>query len=145
MASPAALGSKALRASRQPLRASLVTQRPASTSSIETGEAGGVKFASRDLPGPTTTLTVVSKAGSRYQPLPGFTDALEKFAFKVSTCVPRRTPRTDSSSQHRNAPHYELLEKSSYWVVKSKLTTAERTSFSARNSSKMTYHTSPNS
>ena len=49
----------------------------------ETGEAAGVKFASRDLPGPTTHLSVVVKAGTRYQPLPGFTDGLENFAFKV--------------------------------------------------------------
>ena len=49
----------------------------------ETGDASGVKFASRDLPGPTTTLAVVVRAGTRYQPLPGYTEGLEKFAFKV--------------------------------------------------------------
>ena len=52
------------------------------TFSYETGEAAGVKFASRDLPGPTTHLAVVAKAGTRFQPLPGFSDGLEKFAFK---------------------------------------------------------------
>ena len=51
----------------------------------QTGDAAGVKFASRDLSGPTTTLAVVAKAGTRYQMLPGLADALEKFAFKVST------------------------------------------------------------
>lgn len=50
--------------------------------SYETGDAAGVKIASRDLPGPTTHLAVVAKAGTRYQPLPGFSDGLEKFAFK---------------------------------------------------------------
>ncbi|MCJ1447057.1 MAG: ubiquinol-cytochrome c reductase core subunit 1 [Stictis urceolatum] len=50
--------------------------------SYETGDASGVKYASRDLPGATTTLAVVAKAGTRYQPLPGFTEGLEKFAFK---------------------------------------------------------------
>ena len=50
----------------------------------ETGDASGVKYASRNLSGPTTTLAVVAKAGTRYQPLPGFTEGLEKFAFKVS-------------------------------------------------------------
>ncbi|KAF4303790.1 Peptidase M16 [Botryosphaeria dothidea] len=56
---------------------------PASGSfQYQTGDASGVKFASRDLPGPTTTLALVSKAGTRYQPLPGLTEALEKFAFK---------------------------------------------------------------
>lgn len=48
----------------------------------KTGEDLGIKYAARDLPGPTTTLTVVAKAGTRYQPRPGYSDALEKFAFK---------------------------------------------------------------
>ena len=52
------------------------------TFSYETGESAGVKLASRDLPGPTTHLAVVAKAGTRFQPLPGFADGLEKFAFK---------------------------------------------------------------
>lgn len=51
----------------------------------QTGEASGVQYASRDLPSATTTLAVVAKAGSRYQAYPGFSDALEKFAFKVGT------------------------------------------------------------
>ena len=51
--------------------------------SYETGDANGVKFASRDLPGPTTHLAVVAKAGTRYQPLPGFSEGLENFSFKV--------------------------------------------------------------
>lgn len=51
--------------------------------SYEIGDAGGVKVASRDLPGPTTHLAVVAKAGTRYQPLPGFSEGLEKFSFKV--------------------------------------------------------------
>lgn len=48
----------------------------------ETGDAAGVKFASRDIPGPTTHLAVVAKAGTRYEPLPGFSEGLDKFAFK---------------------------------------------------------------
>lgn len=89
MASPASLGSRALRASRRQFSVPVLQQRrglaAAASGSFgyETGEANGVKYASRDLPGPTTTLTVVAKAGTRYQPLPGLTDALEKFAFKV--------------------------------------------------------------
>ncbi|OCK84599.1 cytochrome b-c1 complex subunit 2 [Lepidopterella palustris CBS 459.81] len=56
---------------------------PASGSfQYQTGDAKGVKFASRDLAGPTTTLALVSKAGTRYQLLPGLTEGLEKFAFK---------------------------------------------------------------
>lgn len=49
----------------------------------DVSEAAGVKVASREVAGPTGTLALVSKAGSRYQPFPGFSDALEKFAFKV--------------------------------------------------------------
>ena len=57
---------------------------PASGSfSYEIGDAAGIKIASRDLPGPTTHLAVVAKAGTRYEPLPGFSEALEKFSFKV--------------------------------------------------------------
>lgn len=58
------------------------------TFTYETGEAAGVKYASRDLPGPTTHVAVVARAGTRYQQMPGFTDGLEKFAFKV--CLSRR-------------------------------------------------------
>lgn len=54
-----------------------------STGSYETSEHGGIKVASRDGGAPTTTLAVVAKAGSRYQPLPGLTAGLEEFAFKV--------------------------------------------------------------
>ena len=55
--------------------------------SYETGDASGIKFASRDLPGPTTYLAVVAKAGTRYQPFPGFSDGLEQFAFKVGSVL----------------------------------------------------------
>lgn len=48
----------------------------------ESSESQGVKIATREIAGPTTTLTVVAKAGSRYQPLPGFSESLAKFAFK---------------------------------------------------------------
>ena len=57
---------------------------PASGSfSYETGEANGIKIASRDIPGPVSTLAIVAKAGTRYAPLPGLTEALRHFAFKV--------------------------------------------------------------
>ena len=59
--------------------------------SYETADVNGVKIASRDLPGPTTHLAVVAKAGTRYQPLPGFSEGLEKFSFKVS-CIGRQSP-----------------------------------------------------
>ncbi|KAL8856433.1 MAG: hypothetical protein Q9178_007003 [Gyalolechia marmorata] len=50
--------------------------------SYETGEVNGIKFASRDIPGPTTQLALVARAGTRFQVLPGFAEGLEKFAFK---------------------------------------------------------------
>lgn len=58
---------------------------PASGSfNYQSGEANGLKFASRDVAGPTTTVSVVARAGTRFQPLPGFSEALDKFAYKVT-------------------------------------------------------------
>jgi hypothetical protein len=66
----------------QPHRRGLAA--PASGSfQYQTGEAKGVKFASRDFAGPTTTLALVAKAGTRFQPLPGLTEGLANFAFRV--------------------------------------------------------------
>ncbi|KAI5304272.1 ubiquinol-cytochrome c reductase core subunit 1, partial [Ascosphaera atra] len=48
----------------------------------ESGESAGIKFANQNAPGLTGSLSVVVKAGSRYQPAEGFADVLEKFAFK---------------------------------------------------------------
>jgi hypothetical protein len=57
---------------------------PASGSfTYQTGEGNGIKFASRDFAGPTTTLALVSKAGTRYERLPGLTEGLANFAFRV--------------------------------------------------------------
>ncbi|KAF1966442.1 LuxS/MPP-like metallohydrolase [Bimuria novae-zelandiae CBS 107.79] len=56
---------------------------PASGSfQYQSGEANGVKYASRDYAGPTTTLALVAKAGTRYQSLPGLTEGLQHFAFR---------------------------------------------------------------
>jgi len=61
---------------------------PASGSfQYQSGDAQGVKFASRDFAGPTTTLALVAKAGTRYQPLPGLTEGLQNFAFRVRHCI----------------------------------------------------------
>jgi len=49
----------------------------------EVSDAAGVKIANREVAGPTSTLALVSKAGSRYQPFPGFSEALDRFAFQV--------------------------------------------------------------
>lgn len=53
-------------------------------------ESAGVKIANREPAGATGTLALVSKAGSRYQPFPGFSDALELFAFQVSLSLQLR-------------------------------------------------------
>ncbi|KAH7348174.1 Metalloenzyme, LuxS/M16 peptidase-like protein [Pyrenochaeta sp. MPI-SDFR-AT-0127] len=68
-------------AARTPQRRGLAA--PASGSfQYQAGEAKGVKHASRDFAGPTTTLALVAKAGTRYQPLPGLTEGLANFAFR---------------------------------------------------------------
>lgn len=87
MVSPAVAAPRALRVTQQGLRPLFQTRGLAAAASgsfqYQTGEAAGVQYASRDLPSATTTLAVIAKAGSRYQPYPAFSDALEKFAFKV--------------------------------------------------------------
>ncbi|KAF1814451.1 ubiquinol-cytochrome C reductase complex core protein-like protein 2 [Eremomyces bilateralis CBS 781.70] len=58
---------------------------PASGSfQYESSEAAGVKIASRDFAGPTTTLALVAKAGTRFQTYPGVTEGLEKYAFRTT-------------------------------------------------------------
>ena len=107
---------------------------PASGSyQYETGEESNVKFATRDFPGPTTTLTVVAKAGTRYQTRPGYSDALEKFAFKV-----RLTQRTACTlliigSQLERDPHYDWSENLSCSAETSRLTILVRIWFCGPN------------
>ncbi|RDW93197.1 ubiquinol--cytochrome-c reductase subunit 2 [Aspergillus mulundensis] len=48
----------------------------------DVSESSGVKVANREPAGVTGTLALVAKAGTRYQPFPGFSDALELFAFQ---------------------------------------------------------------
>lgn len=72
-------------AARQPQRRGLAA--PASGSfQYQSGDAKGVKYASRDFAGPTTTLALVAKAGTRFQTLPGLTEGLANFAFRVRHC-----------------------------------------------------------
>jgi len=57
---------------------------PASGSfQYQTGEAQGIKIAARDFQGPVTSVAIVSRAGTRFQPLPGLSEALKLYAFKV--------------------------------------------------------------
>lgn len=51
--------------------------------SFKVSDAAGIKVASRDDGRPTTSLSVVIRAGSRYETGPGVAHLLEKFAFQV--------------------------------------------------------------
>lgn len=77
-------GRCALQSSTTPNAVRCLASAASGSFSYETSDVAGVKVASRDLPGPTSHLAVVAKAGTRYQPLPGFSEGLEKFSFKVS-------------------------------------------------------------
>lgn len=57
--------------------------------SFNVSEAAGIKVASRDDGRPTTSLSVVIKAGSRFEPAPGIAHLLEKFAFQVNLSLSR--------------------------------------------------------
>jgi len=48
-------------------------------------DAAGVKVAAADFGQPTSAVTILVKAGSRYEPKPGVANVLKNFAFKVST------------------------------------------------------------
>jgi ubiquinol-cytochrome c reductase core subunit 2 len=74
---------QAARRSAQPLQRRAYAAAAASNGSFEASDVSGLKVASRDDHGPTTKLAIVSKAGTRYQPLPGLALGLEGFAFKV--------------------------------------------------------------
>jgi ubiquinol-cytochrome c reductase core subunit 2 len=57
---------------------------PASGSFVyETAEAAGVKIASRDIPGPVSSIALVSQAGTRFEKCPGLAEGLKWSAFKV--------------------------------------------------------------
>lgn len=52
-------------------------------------DTAGLKVAAVDPSQPTAAVTVVVKAGSRYETKPGVAHALKNFAFKVSVGAPR--------------------------------------------------------
>lgn len=128
------------------------------TFQYDVSEASGVKVANREVGGATGTLALVAKAGSRYQPFPGFSDALEKFAFKVGPSVPRGHPLTIDiqflfhtkrsvrfDRLHSSVPLCGSLVRSSCWAARSPLPTRAKTSSSAPSSSRVTFHTSQSS
>jgi len=86
MLSRSAIGRQAQQAARrswqQQQRRGLAA--PASGSfQYETGDAQGIKYASRDIPGPVASLAIVAQAGTRYQFVPGLAEGLNRYAFKV--------------------------------------------------------------
>lgn len=82
MLSRTALARRALRQCQPTNRRGLAA--PASGSfQYQTGDAEGIKYASRDIPGPVTSLALVSKAGTRFESLPGLAESLQRYAFKV--------------------------------------------------------------
>jgi ubiquinol-cytochrome c reductase core subunit 2 len=74
-------------------RQSLTQSAAAGSANFETSEAAGIKLVSRHLPGPTASLALVAKAGTRYEWVPGLAEALEKFAFRVCR-PPQKMPLT---------------------------------------------------
>ncbi|CAK3878243.1 Cytochrome b-c1 complex subunit 2, mitochondrial [Lecanosticta acicola] len=48
------------------------------------GDSNGIKFASRDNAGVVSSVALVSKAGTRYQTLPGLAEALVRYAFRTT-------------------------------------------------------------
>lgn len=126
---------------------------PASGSfQYQTGDASGLKFASRDMAGPTTTLALVAKAGTRYQAFPGLTEGLEKFAFMVRRMS--REARKAASELHyeldinqanhrvpRGDPLCELFVSLSSLVQSCHPTILGRTSSLAQSSFATTFHT----
>lgn len=136
----------------------------------ETSEASGIKVANRELEGPTSTLALVAKAGSRYQPFPGYADVLERFAFQVcsqpltskSHCSPQLVAqgyvnalRLSFSAQWlmcraiaslpSNEPVCVSLVRQSFWVATSQPSTVAKALSSRLSSCLETFPTSPSS
>ncbi|KAI6144644.1 Metalloenzyme, LuxS/M16 peptidase-like protein [Pisolithus tinctorius] len=63
-------------------RASTAKRLARSFATVVDTKASGVKVAAVDYGQPTTAVTVLVKAGSRYQPSPGVAHVLKNFAFK---------------------------------------------------------------
>ncbi|KIK79125.1 hypothetical protein PAXRUDRAFT_834256 [Paxillus rubicundulus Ve08.2h10] len=63
-------------------RASTATRLARSFATVVDTKASGIKVAAVDNGQPTTALTFLVKAGSRYEPSPGVAHALKNFAFK---------------------------------------------------------------
>lgn len=67
----------------RPARAINAALRSYATVAADSTTVGGVKVAAVDAGQPTSSVTVVVKAGSRYETAPGVAHVLKNFAFKV--------------------------------------------------------------
>jgi hypothetical protein len=70
-------------ACRRTYAAAAATKTSSPATPFTVTDVGGIRIAARDDGGPTTGLSVVLKAGSRYAPAPGLAHLLEKFAWTV--------------------------------------------------------------
>jgi ubiquinol-cytochrome c reductase core subunit 2 len=72
-------------------------------------DSAGLKVAALDNNQPTSAVTILIKAGSRYEPKPGVAHALKNFAFKVcflwnSHIVSLRRTEHGEKVSYRNGP-----------------------------------------
>jgi hypothetical protein len=76
-----------LKRPKEMLRASRVVSTSKRGFATVVDAASGFKVAAVDNGQPSSSVTVLLKAGSRYQSKPGVAHALSNFAFKVCVCV----------------------------------------------------------
>ncbi len=74
------LSARALTVQRIAARRSFAT-------AVTTDAPHGIKVAAVDFGQPTSAVTIVAKAGSRFQSKEGVANALKNFAFKVSVVL----------------------------------------------------------
>ena len=125
----------------------------------DVSESAGVKVANRDAPSPMGSLVLVAKAGPRYQPFPGFSEALESFAFKVGSPSPidshlryfsmgtMKLPNSNHfisiHSLHSNGRLCGSIGRLNCWAARFPPHIRARTSSSGPSSSQTTFHTLP--
>jgi len=68
---------------RRTYAAAAATKTSSPSTPFQVSDFNGIKVAARDDGGPTTGLSVVLRAGSRYASTPGLAHLLDKFAWKV--------------------------------------------------------------
>ena len=81
-------------------------------------EASGVKVAGIDNGQPTTSISVVVKAGSRFESRPGVAHALKNFAFKVSLAFAFRSEQGGQAIGMRTS-----VQQNNLWASQSMATT----------------------